>query len=112
MFGTNEVLVAAKQLCQVDGIDTAYDLDEVEYFHILFDRHEVVISNGAETESLYTGPQALKSVGEAALEEIFTIFPELKDHDYTPVPARTFASGRMGRKLAMRHKKNAKPLVS
>lgn len=112
MFGTDEILVAAKQLCQIDGIDIAHDLKEVEYFHFLFDQHEVVVSNGAETESLYTGPEALKSVGRAALEEIFAIFPELAERDYTPVAARKLATGRMGRKLAIRHKQNAKALVS
>uniref|UniRef100_UPI0035AF8BD3 Hint domain-containing protein n=1 Tax=Paracoccus sp. TaxID=267 RepID=UPI0035AF8BD3 len=65
MFGTDEVLVAAKQLCQVDGIDVANDLDGVTYVHFLFDSHQLVISNGAETESLHTGAEALKSVGPA-----------------------------------------------
>ncbi|WP_246175358.1 Hint domain-containing protein [Paracoccus limosus] len=57
MFGATEVLVAAKQLVQIDGIDIATDLPEVEYFHLLFDRHEVVIANGAPTETLFTGPR-------------------------------------------------------
>ncbi|MFC0811098.1 Hint domain-containing protein [Paracoccus panacisoli] len=112
MFGTDEVLVAAKQLCQIDGIDIAHDLAAVVYYHLLFDRHEVVISNGAETESLFTGPEALRSVGPAALAEILTLFPELADRDYQPAAARTLASGRLGRKLAVRHGQNAKPLVS
>ncbi|MFC0341199.1 Hint domain-containing protein [Paracoccus niistensis] len=111
MFGTEEVLVAAKQLVLLDGIDIAEDVESVEYFHILFDRHEVVISNGAETESLYTGPEALKSVGKAAREEIFALFPELRDRDYAVPGARVLASGRMGRKLAMRHAQHGKPLV-
>lgn len=110
MFGTDEVLVAAKQLCQIDGIDIA-EMAEVTYVHILFDRHEVVISNGAETESLFTGPEALKSVGRAARDEIFAIFPELADRDYAPVAARELVSGRMGRKLAVRHAQNRKPLI-
>ena len=112
MFGTDDVLVAAKQLCQIDGIDVAHDLAAVVYYHLLFDRHEVVISNGAETESLFTGPEALRSVGPAALAEILTLFPELADRDYQPAAARTLASGRLGRKLAVRHGQNAKPLVS
>ncbi len=111
MFGTDEVLVAAKQLLEVDGIDVATDVPEVEYFHMLFDRHEVVISNGAETESLFTGPEALKSLGAAALEEIFAIFPELKNHDHQPVPARHLVPGRLGRNLAARHAQNSKALV-
>lgn len=111
MFGTNEVLVAAKQLLQVEGIEIATDMTEVEYFHILFDQHEIVTSNGAASESLFTGPMALAGVGSAALEEIFEIFPELRNRDYTPEPARLLASGRMGRKLAVRHTRNRKPLT-
>lgn len=115
MFGTFEVLVAAKQLLQLDGIDVAEDLDEVDYFHLLFDQHEIVVSEGAETESLYTGPEALKSVGPAAREEILTIFPELRDRDIEAEPpraARPLPSGRMARKLAVRHKQNGRELVS
>ncbi|MFB2532336.1 Hint domain-containing protein [Paracoccus sp. p3-h83] len=111
LFGAPEVLVAAKQLLQVDGIDIATDLAEVDYFHMLFDAHEVVTSNGAASESLFTGPEALKAVGAAARAEILAIFPELARRDYQPVGARILASGRMGRKLAVRHAQNGKPLV-
>ncbi|AYF01378.1 hypothetical protein PY32053_01751 [Paracoccus yeei] len=113
MFGAAEVLVAAKQLLQIDGIDIATDLESVEYFHFLFDRHEIVLSEGAETESLYTGPEALKAVGPAACEEIFAIFPELRDmpKDHAPQGARLLASGRQGRKLAVRHAQHQKALV-
>lgn len=111
MFDAPEVLVAAKQLLQLDGIDVAVDVEAVEYFHMLFDRHEVVFSNGAETESLYTGAQALMSVGEAARDEIFSLFPELLDANYQPIPARPIVSGQMGRQLAARHVKNNQALV-
>lgn len=111
LFATDEVLVAAKQLLQVQGIDIAKDLTEVEYFHILFDNHEVVLSNGAETESLYTGPEALRLVGPAARAEIFKLFPELADRDYTTPPARQLLSGRQARKLAVRHVQHNRPLI-
>uniref|UniRef100_UPI0035B41544 Hint domain-containing protein n=1 Tax=Paracoccus sp. TaxID=267 RepID=UPI0035B41544 len=111
MFGTDEVLVAAKQLCQVDGIDVANDLDGVTYVHFLFDSHQLVISNGAETESLHTGAEALKSVGPAARQEIFEIFPELRNGTERPA-VRLLTSGRLGRKLAVRHQQNRKPLVA
>lgn len=111
MFGAMEVLVAAKQLCQLEGVDIAEDVTEVEYYHFLFDQHEVVNSNGAASESLFTGPQALKSVGAAAREEILALFPELRDADFSPVSARELASGRKARKLAMRHLQNGRPLV-
>ncbi|SEO26980.1 Hint domain-containing protein [Paracoccus alcaliphilus] len=112
MFGTSEVLVAAKQLLTIEGVDIADAADGVEYFHMLFDRHEVVFSNGAETESLYTGAEALKAVGSAAKEEIFALFPELRDSDVAPQAARILASGRQGRKLAMRHLQNSRALVN
>jgi hypothetical protein len=111
MFGTDEVLVAAKQLCQIDKIDLAEDLESVTYVHFLFDDHQIVISNGAETESLHTGAEAMRSVGHAAREEIFAIFPELRDGPERPA-ARLLTSGRMGRKLAVRHQQNQKPLVA
>lgn len=47
-----------------------------------------------------------------AREEILTIFPELADRDYAPVAARPLASGRRGRKLAVRHAQNHTALVS
>ena len=113
IFGCDEVLIAAKQLLQIEGIDVVSDLPEVEYFHILFDRHEIVLSEGAETESLYTGAEALRSLGHATREEIFTLFPNLRDTDEADaIPgARLLASGRLGRKLAVRHVQNRKALV-
>ncbi len=113
MFGTDEVLVAAKQLLQIQGIDTVEGDVAVEYFHFLFDQHEIGLSNGAETESLYTGPEALRALGPEASEEIFTLFPELRNGTTTelPVAARHLATGRMGRKLAVRHVQNGRALV-
>ena len=111
MFGTDEVLVAAKQLCLLDGIDVASDMDTVEYFHMLFDQHKVVVSNGAETEALYTGAKALRGVETAALEEILALFPQIRDYSYVPEAARVLASGRMGRKLAVRHARSGKALI-
>ena len=113
ILGCEEVLVAAKQLMQLEGIDVAADLPEVEYFHILFDDHQVIMSDGAASESLYTGPQALLSIGKEARDEIFAIFPQLRDmaKDDMPEGARLLASGRLGRKLAVRHAQNRKALV-
>ena len=112
MFGTDEVLVAAKQLLLLDGIDIAEDLDQVTYVHLLFDDHQVIWSNGAETESLHPGRNALTMAGEAAREEILALFPELRDGTATRPAARVLASGRMGRKLAMRHPRSQRPLVA
>lgn len=114
MFGTDEVLVAAKQLLDIDGIEIAEDIATVEYFHILFDRHEIVFANGTEAESLYTGVEALRGVGEKAREEIFALFPKLRDYNgKEPLPAaRILAPGRMARQLASRHAKNERKLFT
>lgn len=110
--GAHEVLVAAKQLLQMDGIDVVNDVDEVVYVHFMFDKHQIVIANGAETESMFTGPQALRSVGKAARSEILALFPELAEEGYEPQGVRALPSGRMGRKIVSRHIQHGKPLVS
>ena len=112
MFGTSEVLIAARHLTALDGIELAEDLDGVEYWHFLFDDHQIVLSNGAPTESLYTGPQALKSVSEQARAEIFDIFPQLadSDHDRLPTPARILVPGRRAHHFAERMVKNGHEL--
>jgi hypothetical protein len=112
MFGEEEVLVAAKQLVSIDGIDVVDEISGVTYYHFLCDQHEIVFANGVQTESLYTGPQALKSVLEEAREEVLMIFPELADVHYKALHARTAVLGRQGRNMALRHKKNAKPLIA
>lgn len=109
-----EVLVAAKHLLGMDGIDWLEDGEGIEYWHFMFDRHEIVFANGAPAESLYTGPQALKALGSAARKEIFELFPNLIGADYGDLckPARSFVNGRLGRNLAERHIKNGKKLIS
>lgn len=111
MFGETEVLCPAKHLLPLPGVEIAEDLDEVTYTHLLFDRHEIVFSNGAETESLFTGPQALRSVTPEQREEILTIFPNLAEISETYRCCRTVINGRQGRKLVQRHQKTCRPIV-
>lgn len=110
MFGTSEALIAAKHLTAIDGIDIADDVTNVSYHHLLFERHEIIWSNGAATESLFTGEQALKGVGAAARAEILALFPQLADGPHA-IAARTFVSGRDGRTLARHHARSATPLL-
>lgn len=113
LTGTEETLIAAKHLCDMPGIAAQPAPDGVDYHHLLFDRHELVLSNGCWTESLFTGPQALMSVGPAARREIRALFPRLfADDAAMPDGARAFMAGRDARELTRRHLKNAKPLVS
>ena len=111
MFGVPEILVAAKHLCELDGVGILKRNDGVCYYHMLFDRHEVVDSNGALSESFYTGPMALKALDREALNEVLKLFPELSHQSHPILPARQFVPGRLGRKLASRHSRNGKPLL-
>ena len=113
MFGNTVVLVAAKQLLQIRGIDIATDMREVEYFHFLFDKHQIVFAEGAPTESLFTGAEALKSVSPEARQEIFAILPELAtlSAENLPQSVRPIISGRNARKMASRHVQNSVSLL-
>ena len=77
-FDEREVLVAAKHLVSLEGVDHV-DTDEVSYIHFMFDHHEVVLSNGSWTESFQPGEQTLGDMDEAQREEIYTLFPELRE---------------------------------
>jgi hypothetical protein len=111
IFGTPDVLVSAIKLTEFPGIYVDESVKEVEYFHLLFDQHEVIFVEGAPTESLYTGPEALASISQEARDEIHLIFPDIAALDYKPEPARELPCGKMQKKLVARHLKNKKPLL-
>jgi len=75
-FYEAEVLVAAKHLTDMDGIDVV-DVSGTTYIHVMFDQHEVILSDGAWTESFQPGDQTMASMGDAQREEILELFPEL-----------------------------------
>ncbi|WP_425050597.1 Hint domain-containing protein [Psychromarinibacter sp. S121] len=76
-FEEREVLCAAKHLINNRGVHQARQ-DRVTYIHFMFDRHEVVLSDGAWSESFQPGDTALRGIGTAQRQEIFQLFPELR----------------------------------
>ncbi len=80
LFGETELLVAAKHLTSRPGIDRV-ETDRVVYLHLLFDDHEVILSDGAWTESFQPGDYSLKGLGAAQRREILKLFPELATRD-------------------------------
>lgn len=76
MFGEGEVLVAAKDLVNDDTV-TRFPMAEVIYVHVMFDRHQVIFSEGLETESFLPGPQVASLMEQPVLDEICSLFPEL-----------------------------------
>ena len=75
-LGISEVLVAAKHLTMNDGIYIA-EGGSVEYYHILFDQHEILYGAGIPSESFYPGTQAIRALEQEQRTEILTLFPEL-----------------------------------
>jgi Hint domain-containing protein/Big-like domain-containing protein len=76
LFGEGEVLVAAKDLLNDHSI-TRQTGGDIIYVHLMFDRHQVVYSEGAETESFLPGPQTSNLFDQPVLDEICALFPEL-----------------------------------
>jgi acyl-CoA reductase-like NAD-dependent aldehyde dehydrogenase len=81
----------------------------VTYNHFLLQRHEIVFANGAPTESMFTGTEALKSVSKAARREITALFPEIVSPDFSPRPIQQ--RGKVLRQFVGRISKNNKDLV-
>jgi hypothetical protein len=79
-FDEHEVLVEAKHLVGSKGMHSV-DTAGVTYIHFMFDRHEVVLSNGAWTESFQPGDYTMKCMGDAQRREILDLFPDLKTVD-------------------------------
>ena len=86
LFGELEVLATAKSLLN-DQTILRDEGGEVEYFHMLFDTHEIIYAEGCASESFHPGQQGWKALDQATRDEILTLFPQLADgnfNDYGP----------------------------
>tara|TARA_R100001369_G_scaffold11704_5_gene25446 strand:- start:6458 stop:7960 length:1503 start_codon:yes stop_codon:yes gene_type:complete len=75
-FETQEVLVAAKHLTKMEGIDVI-SVSHTSYIHIMFDHHEMIMSDGIWTESFQPGEMSLAGICEPSRNEIIESFPDL-----------------------------------
>ncbi|CUK10937.1 hypothetical protein RUE5091_03356 [Ruegeria denitrificans] len=78
LFGSSEVFVAAKHLCGLPGVSIR-ETDRITYTHFMFDRHHIVRSNGALTESYYYGDIAKNALSSPQRAEILALFPSVED---------------------------------
>jgi len=76
LFGQSEILTSAKSLINDKSI-TTHICDKVEYFHLLFDRHEIIFSNGAASESFHPVEASIGAMSYQSRQEILELFPEL-----------------------------------
>ncbi len=77
LFSADEVLVPAKALIDDHRILRDLTIDETEYFHLLFENHEIILTEGAPTESFYPGPVTMRMLAPDALHSLLRQLPHL-----------------------------------
>ncbi|GAB1362871.1 hypothetical protein MASR1M32_21070 [Rhodobacter sp.] len=78
LFGEQEVLVAAGYLAGRAGITQEDWAGDISYIHLLFDRHEILRSDGVWTESYQPGDLTLAGMDDGPRAELLELFPELR----------------------------------
>lgn len=87
-------LVPAKALTDRPGVRVMQGKRRVTYFHLVFDRHEVIWSEGTPTESFYPGPVALAALPPGSRHLIHTIFPDRPASRHPAAPILTVQTTR------------------
>lgn len=80
MSSEGEALVAASFFERSPGAATL-DVLGITYIHIMFEYHQVILSNGLWTESFHPGKHSLNAIGKAQRAEILSLFPELEEEE-------------------------------
>ncbi|NVK13095.1 MAG: Hint domain-containing protein [Rhodobacteraceae bacterium] len=83
LFGHAEVLVKAKHLVNGTTIRLRADGQIVTYVHLLFDEHEILCSNGLETESYHPGAETLLSFDAETRDEVMEFIEEIEGYGPT-----------------------------
>ena len=107
------MLVAAKGLTHHRGVRQKLGCKDVEYYHLIFDCHEVIFSEGVATESFYPGHVALGTLDDETRKECLAIFPQLKLGENAPIRhARPFIRAGKARQAYPRSRQIRSPLVA
>lgn len=90
-----ELLVAARHLTCLPGV-SGEPGTQAAYFHILFDRHEVIMANGCWSESYQPDAESLLGLERKDRRALLTLCPELAHQPRLPeyMPARPFLGRR------------------
>lgn len=105
LLGAPEVLVPAVRLVGLAGIARDETTQAVTYVHLYLGSHEVILAEGAPSESLLPEREALRALPPAARRELTAL---ARDPVRAARPIVEF--GPILRELLRRHRKNAKPL--
>lgn len=80
MCGASEALLPASCMTHLPGVTQRFDMP-VTYMHMLFDRHEIVLSNGIWTESFQPSRRMVSKFDIKTRNEVVSLFPELARND-------------------------------
>lgn len=117
LFGTPEVLLAAKFLLDAPGVRQMDGEAPVRYWHIATARHSIVCANGTWAETLFPGiqvPEGMDASDVSALEIAFEqILSRHVDgvHPSLP-PARPILRGASQRSFVARHLKQRRAFIA
>lgn len=76
LFGQDEILVPAKAFLNDDRVFRKVG-GMVTYYHILFDQHELLCTDGIVSESFHPQESRLNEFEDDARSELLSFFPEL-----------------------------------
>ncbi|MGH1578028.1 Hint domain-containing protein [Planktotalea sp.] len=85
-FEADEVLIAAHLLTCFEGVERE-TVEDVTYIHFMCAQHEIVLADGAWTESYQPSDMRLGAIDERHRTELLSIFPELAEGAKSVFPA-------------------------
>lgn len=74
LFGSEEVLVAAKHLMDLPGVSVR-EGGMITYTHFMFDQHEIIYANGQLSESFFLSDLSVAALDPQQAEELRALFP-------------------------------------
>lgn len=81
LFDSREMLVPATHMQNGNSIQQSSRGRAFSYYHLLFDQHEVIFSDGLATESFHPRETAVDAFSDATWAEVVALFPELANAD-------------------------------
>jgi len=90
LFGEAQVLAPAKALLN-DKTIIRREVEWAHYYHILFDRHEIVFAEDCPSESFYLSDLSRSTQDTAQRDELLHLFPELCNRDVPAQPTARMA---------------------
>ncbi|OSQ42661.1 Hint domain-containing protein [Marivita geojedonensis] len=79
----NEHLVRAIHLAKLEGGSARVmnGCRSVSYFHIMFENHQIIFSNGFPSESFFPGRFAMQALDQDVRTELLSLFPGLEEFE-------------------------------